>query len=80
MKDEVYVIYNKLSNRYESVFSFPTDAVCIHHMQQGKYKRDEYDICKIGSINITDGTLSPINPVRLDIPIVEDKLPVEEAK
>ena len=82
MKDCLYVFYNKLSNRYESVISQPTDAVLINIIQHsGKFDREKYDVCKIGIIDIDSGIVESNAPIRLDIPTFEqEKLPVEENK
>lgn len=82
MKDCLFVFYNKLSNRYESVISQPTDAVLINVIQHsGKYDREKYDVCKIGTIDIDSGIVESSAPVRLEIPTFEEeKLPVEQAK
>ena len=82
MKDCLYVFYNKLSNRYESVISYPTDAVIINVIQHsGKFDKEKYDVCKIGVIDITTGIVESSAPVRLEIPSFEENpLPVEENK
>lgn len=82
MKDCLYVFYNKLSNRYESVISQPTDAVLINVIQHsGKFDKEKYDVCKIGVIDITSGVVNSFSPVRLEIPSFEENpLPVEENK
>lgn len=81
MVDCVYVIYNKLSNRYESVVSFATDAVMIKTMQNGKLKKDVYDVCKVGEVDLMTGCIKSEPPVRIEIPELEEEpLPVSEAK
>lgn len=82
MKDCLYVFYNKLSNRYESVISQPTDAVLINIIQHsGKFDKEKYDVCKIGTIDIDSGIVESSAPIRLEIPTFEqEKLPVEENK
>lgn len=64
MENQVYVMYNKLSGRYESVMSFPSDAIAIHRLSD-KIDLKEYDVCRIGSIDINTGLVNPSNPVRL---------------
>ena len=34
MKNYVYVLYNNLSNRYESVMSFPSDGMALHRLEE----------------------------------------------
>ena len=64
MKNYVYVLYNKLSGRYESVMSFPSDGMALHRLN-GNIDKKEYELCRIGSISIEDGTLDTCAPVRL---------------
>lgn len=81
MKDCVYVLYNRLSCRYEAVISFPTDAVMISAMQKGKIDRSRYEVCKIGEIDLSTGILNSTPPVRIEIPDVEENpLPSSEVK
>lgn len=64
MKNYVYVVYNKLSCRYESVMSFPSDAMALHRLSQNVDKK-EYELCRVGSISIETGNIEPEAPVRL---------------
>ena len=64
MKNYVYVLYNKLSGRYESVMSFPSDGMALHRLN-GNIDKSEYELCRIGSISIEDGILESCAPVRL---------------
>lgn len=78
MKNYIYVLFNVLSKRYESVMSFPSDGMAIHRLDKNIDKK-EYELCRIGSISIEDGTIEPCAPVRL---VWEDDtaLPVTETK
>lgn len=78
MKNYVYVMFNKLSNRYESVMSFPSDGMALHRLDRAVDK-SEYDLCRIGSINIETGVLEAEPPVRLIWESAET-LPKTEAK
>ena len=64
MNNYVYVVYNKLSGRYESVMSFPSDAMALHRLSQNVDKK-EYELCRVGKISIETGVITPENPVRL---------------
>lgn len=64
MKNYVYVIYNKLSGRYESVMSFPSDGMALHRLN-GNIDKAEYELCRVGSIDIESGVIEPCSPVRL---------------
>ena len=81
MENQLYVIYNKLSNRYEGVFTYPTDAVCRARIgnPDAKFNFDELEVCKVGTVDVLSGVITPSAPVRLEINPTE-KLPVEEAK
>lgn len=78
MKNYVYVMFNKLSGRYESVLSFPSDGMALHRLEKG-IDKDEYDICRVGSIDIATGIIESEPPVRL-IWSTEETLPKTEAK
>ena len=64
MKNYIYVLYNKLSARYESVMSFPSDGMAIHRLDKN-IDHDEYELCRVGEISIENGTIIPTPPVRL---------------
>lgn len=78
MKNYVYVMFNNLSNRYESVMSFPSDAMALHRLGNNVDKK-EYSLCRVGSINIETGELISELPVRL-IWDSEDSLPKSQAE
>lgn len=64
MENCVYVMFNKLSKRYESVMSFASDEMAIHRLK-GNVDLEEYEICRVGSVNIDTGIITPCPPVRL---------------
>lgn len=64
MKNYVYVIYNKLSGRYESVMSFPSDGMALHRLS-GNIDKKEYELCRVGSVDIETGVIDSCSPVRL---------------
>ena len=78
MQNYVYVLYNTLSKRYESVMSFPSDGMALHRLSQSGIDKKEFEICRIGSISIESGVLEPCSPVRL-VWENETELPVNEA-
>lgn len=80
MKDCIYVLYNNLSNRYVSVMSFPSDAMALTRLDEGKINKEEFTLCRIGTVNLIDGTVEPCAPVRLVWNRDEEKLPVSEVK
>lgn len=82
MVNQIYVIYNKLSNRYGNVFSFETDAICRSRLgsKEAKFNHDELEVCKVGTIDISTGVVESLPPERIEIPRHEETLPVEESK
>lgn len=78
MKNYIYVLFNTLSKRYESVMSFPSDGMALHRLSSNIDKK-EYDLCRIGSIDIESGIVISEAPVRL-IWENEEILPKTEAK
>lgn len=77
MCDYIYVMFNKKSNRYESVMSFPSDSMATYRLCKA-VDPELYDVCRIGKINIETGTCETEAPVRLILEKSE-KLPVSEA-
>lgn len=78
MINYLYVLYNVLSKRYESVMSFPSDGMALHRLAQGGIDKKEFELCRIGSISIETGEVIPEAPVRL-IWEQEQELPKSEA-
>lgn len=78
MKNYVYVLFNKLSCRYESVMSFPSDSMALHRLDKN-IDKEEYELCRVGSIYIENGNIEPCPPVRLIWENVGE-LPKAEAK
>lgn len=78
MKNYVYVIFNNLSARYESVMSFPSDSMALHRLSSNIDKK-EYSLCRVGSIDIETGVVEACAPVRL-IWEESDVLPKQESK
>lgn len=79
MKNYIYVLFNTLSKRYESVMSFPSDGMAIHRLSQGNIDKKEYELCRIGSIDIESGIVNAEAAVRL-IWENEEILPKTESK
>ena len=64
MKDYLYVLFNTLSKRYEGVMQFASDGMALHRLSS-KVDRNEYELCRIGSIDLSTGEVLPEAPVRL---------------
>lgn len=80
MTNNLYCFYNVLSARYGDVFCYPSDDFCTARIRSladsGKIDLKEIQVCRVGSINISSGIVSPCAPERLEIPVVADKMPV----
>lgn len=79
MKNYLYCMYNKLSARYESVMTFASDGMALHRLSR-TVDTTEYELCRIGSINIEDGNIESCPPVRLVWETPDTKTPTVEAK
>lgn len=59
MKNQIYLLHNRLTSRFGSVFSFPTDAYATKVMQQQLLENhlslDEYTLYNVGSYDISTG-------------------------
>lgn len=81
MENQIYMFFNKLANRYEGVFSFATDALCVFRLSSDQsFDREQYEVVKVGSYDLLTGIITPTAPVRMDIPVKLEKLPVQEAR
>lgn len=74
MKNNLYTLYNKLSLRYGEVMTYPTDSFAsamiskVAANPQAKLDLSEIDVCRIGSIDIETGVITPESaPVRIEI-------------
>lgn len=74
MKNNLYTIYNKLSLRYGEVMTYPTDAFAsmaiskIVANPKCEFNLSEIDICRVGSIDIETGVITPESaPIRIEV-------------
>lgn len=71
MSDFVYVIYNRLSRRYGSVFSSATNATAIRYfleyLKRFEDNPDDYELCSFGRFDIETGNLINLPLVRVDM-------------
>lgn len=69
MTNNVYVVYNTLSKRYGDVVAYPSDSFALARLQPALSANgsqlSEFELCRVGTIDIESGVLSPINPVRI---------------
>ncbi len=70
MKQELFVLYNNLSNRYGDVFSFPTIGFALKRLKTAQIDTSEFELCSIGTMDIETGAVE-LNPIKR-IPWYED--------
>lgn len=77
MENVCFTFYNRLSRRYGDVFCYPTEEFAkarIFEMlknPQSQINFDEVELCKIGTIDVDTGVISPLGaPVRIEMPVV----------
>lgn len=67
MTNNVYSLLNTLSGRFGDVVAYPTDAFArartIDIMRKCKLSTTEYQLWKIGSIDVESGQLTVVKPV-----------------
>lgn len=86
MTNNVFTLYNKLANRYGDVFCFASDGLAVARVQP-ELKRagtlDECELCRIGTIDIESGELTPCSPIRIawtvePLPVTPQVQPVNQ--
>lgn len=77
MENVCFTFYNRLSRRYGDVFCYPTEEFAQARIAemlknpQSPINPSEVELCKIGTIDVDTGILSPLSaPVRLEMPHV----------
>lgn len=74
MKQNLYVLYNKLSNQYSDIALYPTDAFAVRRTQEYIERAqqqnvslhlDELEFCRIGSLETDTGIITPCDVVRV---------------
>lgn len=72
MENQIYLIYNRLANRYVAVMSFETDELMKARLSDPKaqFNYDELEVCKVGTYNISNGIVKSTPPERVEIPKV----------
>lgn len=78
MNNNVYVLYNTLSKRYGEVMAFPSDSFALKRIMETLTpdKLSEFELCRIGSIGLETGVVTPIDIVRVAWPDVAPSLPL----
>lgn len=82
MCNNVYSLYNKLSCRYGDVVSFPSDGYALARVMENpnlKSHINEFELCRIGSVSVETGVITPCGVVRIAFPDIPEKLPVNES-
>lgn len=71
MKDNIYCLYNKLSNRHGDCMSFPTHAFAQRSVSErllaAKADLGEFELVYCGTIDIASGIVDTCDPVRLPL-------------
>lgn len=86
MKNNLYVIYNTLSKRYGDVVASPTDEYCRQVVQRGLSSNQdinllEYELCRVGSIDIETGVVESFGaPIRIDWVVESNKSKIDVDK
>lgn len=82
MENVCFTFYNRLSRRYGDVFCYPTEefaqARIVEMLKnpQSLINPSEVELCKIGTIDVDTGVLSPLSaPVRIEMP--QFSLPID---
>lgn len=77
MENVCFTFYNRLSRRYGDVFCYPTEEFAKARIlemlksPQSNINFDEVELCKIGTIDVDSGVISPLGaPLRVDLPRV----------
>lgn len=69
MKNKIYVMYNTLSKRYGEVFAAASDDMAEKNKrkQMERFEEDmsDYELVKIGVIEIETGIITPCDPIRI---------------
>lgn len=63
MNQEVFVLYNNLSNRYGDVFAFPTVGFALKRLKSANIDTSELELCSIGTMDIETGTMN-LHPIK----------------
>lgn len=72
MTNHVYTIYNTLSKRYGDVMSFPNDSYAVARLVENsniKQHPTEFELVRVGSIDIETGRITPCDPIRVALPL-----------
>lgn len=65
MYNYIYILFNNLSNRYESVMSFASDSMALHRLGNSSIDTKEFSLCRVGRYNLETGVVESEPPVRL---------------
>lgn len=70
MTNNIYSLYNVLSCRYTDVMAFPSDAFAVRRVCDviQATNRKEWELCRVGNIDIDTGVMVPCAPIRIALP------------
>ncbi|QCS36792.1 hypothetical protein [Tortoise microvirus 104] len=76
MHNNIYIIYNVLSKRYGDVVAYPSDAFAARRLSEVYKDHPEHlkemELCRIGSVSIETGVVTPHDPIRIDLDVDPD--------
>lgn len=67
MENKIYLLFNKLSLRYESSLSYPTDEFAASKVSAAGVSPDEYDLVCCATYDISTGIVKPLDPYHVAI-------------
>lgn len=70
MTNNIYTLYNVLSCRYGDVMAYPSDGFAVKRISEviKGDARKEYELCRVGTIDIDTGTVVSCAPIRIALP------------
>lgn len=80
MVNYIFGIFDKLSKRYESIFSTTSKERALYDLQKGGIDTKHYDVAFLGEYDIVSGVIKANAPEFLLWDMCKDNLPCSEAK
>lgn len=70
MKNQIYVLKNRLAGRFVTIFSFESEELCKARLSDpaAKFNFDELEVYHVGTFDIQTGRVEPCDPVQIIIP------------
>lgn len=81
MENQLYVIYNKVSQRYGQTYVFANhetaNRILPNCIVEKFHTLSDYELCHVGSINVESGVINAFPPVRIPWKSAALSAPVE---